>query len=329
MKLPRRNFLHLAAGAAALPAVSRIAWAQTYPSRRITVVVPFSPGAVADVVARVVADSMQARLGQPVIIENAAGADGSIGTGRVARATPDGYTVIAGLWNTHVANSVIYPLQYDVVKDFEPIGLLAHAPMVLVVNKAVPADNLNEFIAWLKANPDKESLGTAGAGSPPHLLGLLLQKETGTQFKLVHYRGGTPAMQDIVAGHIDGMFISVTGALSQVASANVKALGVTAQKRSPAAPEIPTMGEARLHEFYFSIWEGLFAPKGTPRAVIDRLNAAVVNTLGDPIVRQKLEAQGYEIPPPEQQTPEALRAYQKAEIEKWSPIIKAAGIKAE
>jgi tripartite-type tricarboxylate transporter receptor subunit TctC len=329
MKLPRRNFLHLAAGAAALPAASRFAWAQTYPSRRITVVVPFSPGAVADVVARVVADGMQARLGQPVIIENAAGADGSIGTGRVARATPDGYTVIAGLWNTHVANSVIYPLQYDVVKDFEPIGLLAHAPMVLVVNKAIPADNFNEFIAWLKANPDKASLGTAGAGSSPHLLGLLLQKETGTQFKLVHYRGGTPAMQDIVAGHIDGMFISVTGALSQVASANVKALGVTAQKRSPAAPEIPTMGEAGLHEFYFSIWEGLFAPKGTPRASIDRLNAAVVNTLGDPSVRQKLEAQGYEIPPPEQQTPEALRAYQKAEIEKWSPIIKAAGIKAE
>jgi tripartite-type tricarboxylate transporter receptor subunit TctC len=329
MKIPRRNFLHLAAGTAALTTLSRVARAQTYPSRRITMVVPFPPGAVADVVARVVADGMQARLGQPVIIENAAGADGSIGTGRVARATPDGYTLIAGLWNTHVANSALYALQYDVVTDFEPIGLLAHAPMLLIVNQAIPVDNLNEFIAWLKVNPDKASLGTAGAGSPPHLLGLLLQKETGAQFRLVHYRGGTPAMQDIVAGHIDGMFISVTGALPQVASGTVKALGVTAQKRSPAAPEIPTMGEAGLHEFYFSIWEGIFAPKDTPRTVVDRLSAAVVNTLGDLSIRQKLEAQGYEIPPPAQQTPVALRAYQKTEIEKWSPIIKAAAAMAE
>jgi len=286
-------------------------------------VVPFPPGAVADIVARVVTDGMQARLGQPVIVENAAGADGSIGTGRVAHATPDGHTLVAGLWNTHVANSVIYALQYDVVTDFEPIALLAGAPMLLGVNKAIPASNLNEFIAWLKANPDKAIFGTAGAGSPPHLLGVLLQKETGTQFKLVQYRGGTPAMQDIVGGHIDGIFISVTAALPQMVSGTVKALGVTAKKRTPAAPEIPTMGEAGLHEFYFSIWEGLFAPKGTPRTVIERLSAAVVNTLGDPSVRQKLETQGYEIPPPEQQTPEALRAFQKTEIEKWSPIIKA------
>jgi tripartite-type tricarboxylate transporter receptor subunit TctC len=223
----------------------------------------------------------------------------------------------------HQALPKVYALQYDVVTDFEPIALLADAPMLLVVNKAIPASNLNEFIAWLKANPDKAIFGTAGAGSPPHLLGVLLQKETGTQFKLVHYRGGTPAMQDIVGGHIDGIFISVTAALPQMVSGTVKALGVTAKKRTPAAPEIPTMGEAGLHEFYFSIWEGLFAPKGTPRTVIERLSAAVVNTLGDPSVRQKLETQGYEIPPPEQQTPEALRAFQKTEIEKWSPIIKA------
>jgi len=330
MKLPhRRQFLHLVAGAAALPAVSRLARAQAYPSQRITMVVPFAPGGIVDIIARVVAEGMRPRLGQPVIIENAGGADGSIGTGRVARAAPDGYTLIAGPWNTHVANGVIYPLQYDVVKDFEPIGLLADAPMLLIVNKAIPANNLSEFIAWLKANPDKSSMGTAGAGSPPHLLGLLLQKETGTQFRLAHYRGGGPAMQDIVAGHIEGMFISVAAALPQVTSGTVKALGVTAQKRSPAAPEIPTMAEAGLREFYFSLWVGLFAPKATPRTIIDRLNAAAVNTLADPGVRQKLEAQGYEFPPPEQQTPEALRAYQKAEIEKWSPIIKAAGIKAD
>jgi len=329
MKLPRRQFLHLAAGAAALPAVSRFACAQTYPSQRITMVVPFAPGGITDIIARVVADGMRSRLGQPVIIENAGGANGSIGTGRVAHASPDGYTLIVGPWNTHVANSVIYALHYDVVKDFEPIGLLADAPMLLIVNKAIPANNLSEFIAWLKANPDKSSMGTAGAGSPPHLLGLLLQKETGTQFGLVHYRGGGPAMQDIVAGHIDGMFISVAGALPQLTSGTVKALGITAQKRTPAAPEIPTMDEAGVREFYFSLWVGLFAPKATPRTIIDRLNAAAVNILADPGVRHKLEAQGYEIPPPEQQTPEALRAYQKAEIERWSPIIKAAGIKAE
>src|SRR5262249_37665308 len=183
------------AGAATLPAASRFAWAQTYPSQRITMVVPFAPGAFTDIIARVVAEGMRPRLGQPVIVENVGGANGNIGT--VAHATPDGYTLIAGVWNTHVANSVIYPLQYDGVKDFEPIGLLADAPMLQ------PANNLSEFIAWLKANP------AAGAGSPPHLLGLLLQKETGTRFGLVHYRGGGPAMQDIVAGHIDGMFISV------------------------------------------------------------------------------------------------------------------------
>jgi tripartite-type tricarboxylate transporter receptor subunit TctC len=227
--------------------------------------------------------------------------------------------------NIHLASSA----NYDVVKDFEPIGLLAQSPMLLIVKKAIPANNLSEFIAWLKVNPDKSAMGTAGAGSPPHLLGLLLRMQTGTQFDLVHYRGGGSAMLDIVAGHIDGMFISVAGALPQLASGSVKALGVAAQKRTPIAPEIPTMDEAGLREFYFSVWAGLFAPKGTPRTIIDTLNTAAADTLGDPGVRQTLEAQGYDIPPPEQRSPEGMRAYQKAEIEKWSPFIKAAGIKAE
>ena len=325
MKLPRRKFLQLAAGTAALPAVSGFASAQTYPSQRITMVVPFAAGAAADTIARVIAEGMQPKLGQAIIIENAAGADGSVGAGRVARAAPDGYTLLAGPLNIHLASSA----NYDVVKDFEPIGLLAQSPMLLIVKKAIPANNLSEFIAWLKVNPDKSAMGTAGAGSPPHLLGLLLRMQTGTQFDLVHYRGGGLAMLDIVAGHIDGMFISVAGALPQLTSGTVKALGITAQKRTPAAPEILTMDEAGVREFYFSLWVGLFAPKATPRTIIDRLNAAAVNILADPGVRHKLEAQGYEIPPPEQQTPEALRAYQKAEIERWSPIIKAAGIKAE
>ena len=223
-------------------------------------VVPFPPGAVADIVARVVADGMQARLGQPVIVENAAGADGSIGTGRVAHATPDGYTLVAGLWNTHVANSVIYALQYDVVTDFEPIALLADAPMLLVVNKAIPAGNLNEFIAWLKANPDKATLGTAGAGSPPHLLGVLLQKETSTQFKLVHYRGGTPAMQDIVGGHIDGIFISVTAALPQMVSGTVKALGVTAKKAHTGSARNPDNGRGGIARILFLDMGGAVCP---------------------------------------------------------------------
>jgi tripartite-type tricarboxylate transporter receptor subunit TctC len=311
------------AGTAALPAVSRFASAQSYPSRRITMVVPFAPGAAADTIARLVAEGMRPKLGQPIIIENAGGADGSIGAGRVAYAAPDGYTVLAGPLNIHLANGA----SYNVVN--EPIGLLAESPMLLIVKRVIPANNLGEFIAWLKANPNKSSIGTAGAGSPPHLLGLLLRAQTGTRFDLLHYRGGGLAMLDIVAGHIDGMFISVGGALPQLASGSVKALGVAAQKRTPIALEIPTMDEAGLREFYFSVWAGLFAPKGTPRTIIGTLNAAAVDTLGDPGVGRTLEAQGYEIPPPEQRSPEALWAYQKAEIEKWSPFIKAAGIKAE
>jgi tripartite-type tricarboxylate transporter receptor subunit TctC len=336
MRLRRRRFLHLvshlaagAAGAAALPAFSRFAVAETYPSRRITMVVPFAPGALSDIIARVMGEGMQALLGQTIVIENASGADGTIGTGRVARAVPDGYTLVVANWNTSVTNAAIYKLEYDVVKDFEPVVLLPAAPMVLIAKKANPATNLKEFIAWLKANPDKASMGTAGAGSPPDLLGRLLRTDTGTQLGLVAYRGAAPAMQDVIAGQIDAMFISIAAALPQVRSGNVKALGVTTHTRADIAPEIPTMDEAGLRGFYFALWAAIFAPRGTPKDIIDKLNAAAVKTLADPKVRQKLEAQGFEIPPPEQQTPAALAAYQKAEIEKWWPVVKAAGIKPE
>jgi tripartite-type tricarboxylate transporter receptor subunit TctC len=203
MKPPRRTFLHLAAGATVLPAVSRIARAQTYPTRPITMVVPFPPGGLADVIGRIAAEGMRASLGQSIIIENVGGANGSVGTGRVARTAPDGYTLVLGIWNTHVGNAATYALQYDVVKDFEPIALLADAPLLLVAKKAIPANDLKELIAWLKANPDKASMGTVGAGSPGHLLGLLLQQETGTRFGLVAYRGAAPQTQDLVAGQID------------------------------------------------------------------------------------------------------------------------------
>ena len=290
---------------------------------------PFPPGALTNNIARTLAEGMRVSLGQSVIVENVAGADGTIGTGRVARAAPDGYTLVLGTWNTHVTNAAVYALDYDVMKDFEPVVLLPDAPMVLIVRKTMPANSLNEFTAWLKAHPDQASMGTAGAGSPPDVLGRLLRKETGTQFGLVPYRGAAPAMQDVLAGQIDAMFLNLAAALPQVASGNVKALGVTSQKRMGVAPEIPTMDEAGLRGFYFRFWAALFAPRGTPRDIIDKLNAAAVKTLTDPSIRQKLEGEGFEIPPPEKQTPAALAAFQKAEIEKWWPIVKEAGIRPQ
>jgi tripartite-type tricarboxylate transporter receptor subunit TctC len=329
MKLPRRRFLRLAASAAALPAVARIAAAQAYPSRPITMIVPFPPGGLTDLIARVLAEGMRAALGQTIVIENVGGATGSIGTGRVARAAPDGYTLVVGIWNTHVANGATYTLQYDIVKDFEPIVLLADAPLLLVARKITPANDFREFIAWLKANPDKASMATIGAGSPGHLLGLVMQQETGARFGLVAYRGAGPAMQDVVGGQIDAMFANTATALPSAVAGSVKAYAVTAKKRIAAAPDIPSVDEAGLPSLTFSLWSGLFAPRGTPKDIIDRLNAAAVSALADPGTRQKLAAQGFEFPPREQQTPQALAAYQQAEIEKWWPIIKAAGIKGE
>jgi tripartite-type tricarboxylate transporter receptor subunit TctC len=292
-------------------------------------IVPFPPGGLADVIGRIAAEGMRASLGQSIIIENVGGANGSIGTGRVARTAPDGYTLVLGIWNTHVGNAATYALQYDVVKDFEPIALLADAPLLLVAKKAIPANDLKELIAWLKANPDKASMGTVGAGSPGHLLGLLLQQETGTRFGLVAYRGAAPETQDLVAGQIDMGFANPATALPHVQAGSIKAFAVTAKNRLTVAPDIPSVDEAGLPGLYFSLWAGLFAPRGTPSDIIDKLNIAAVDTLGDPILRQKLAEQGFEIPPRERQTPEALAAYQKAEIDKWWPIIKAANIKAE
>jgi tripartite-type tricarboxylate transporter receptor subunit TctC len=325
----RRRFLQLAAGAAALPTASGTAWAQGYPSRPISLMVPFPPGGLTDVVGRILAEGMRVSLGQSVIIENVGGATGSIGTGRVARAVPDGYTLTVGIWNTHVANGIMYPLQYDVVTDFEPIALLADAPLLLVGKKDLPASDLKELIAWLKANPGKASMGTTGAGGPGHLLSHLLQKQTGTQFQLVPYRGANPAMQDLVAGQIELMISNPATSMPHVRAGRVKAFAVTAKQRLAIAPEIPSVDEAGLSDLNFSLWAALFAPRGTPKEIVDKLNAAAVSTTDDAALRQKLTDQGLEIPPRQQQTPEALAAYQRAEIEKWWPIIKAAGIKPE
>ena len=329
MKTPRRRFLHLAAGAAALPAVSRIARAQSYPSRPITIIVPFVPGGATDLIGRLLAERMRVSLGQPVIIENVSGATGSIGVGRVARAAPDGYTLSIGHWSTHVINGAIYPLQYDVLGDFEPISLISSNLHVIVARKTLPATNLKELIAWLKANPDKALAGTAGAGSPQHIGGAFFQNATETRFQFVPYRGGAPAMQDLVAGQIDFMIDDPTNALPQIRSGAIKAYAVAAKSRLAQAPDIPTVDEAGLPEFYYSRWHALWAPKGTPKDVIARLNAAVVDALANPAVRSRLADLAQEIYPRAQQSPEALGVFHKAEIEKWWPIIKAANIKAE
>jgi tripartite-type tricarboxylate transporter receptor subunit TctC len=328
LKLPhRRQFLHLAAGAAALPASSRIARAQAYPSRPITIVVPFPPGGSTDVIGRILAEKMRASLGQTIIIENVGGAGGSIGVGRVARAAPNGYTLDMGQWDTHVANGVMYPLSYDLQTGFEPIALISTNPYLILAKKAMPGDDLKALIAWLKANPDKVSAAVPTAGT--QVAGILFQKESGTRFVLVPYRGGGPAMQDLVAGHIDMMLIQAAVALPQVREGAIKAYAVMARNRFAAAPNIPTVDEAGLPGLYISGWFGLYAPKGTPRAVIDKLNASVVDALADATVRSRLADIAQEIPTREQQTPEALEAFTKAEIDKWWPIIKAAGIKAE
>jgi tripartite-type tricarboxylate transporter receptor subunit TctC len=330
MKLLRRKFLHLAAGAAALPTVSRIVWAQTYPTRPITMIVPFAAGGPTDVLGRLLAERMRGVLGQTVIVENSTGAGGTIGVGRVARATPDGYTLGLGLWSTHVVNGAIYPLSYDLIKDFEPVALISRTlGLVIVAKKTTPAKDLRDLIDWLKAKPEKASFATAGVGSPPHIAGVLLQNLAGTPLQFVHYRGSAPAIQDLVGGQIDMGIDSPTTTLPQVRAGSIKAYAFTAKSRISAAPDIPTVDEAGLPGMYLSVWFGLWAPKGTPKDVIAKLNLAARGALADPGMGSRLADLGQEIFPADQQTPEALEALQKAEIEKWWPIIKAAGIKAE
>ena len=329
MKLPRRNFLHLAAGAAALSAVARIARAQTYPSRPITMIVPFPAGGPLDTIARIIAEGMRGSLGQPIIIENASGAGGTIGVGRVARAAGDGYTLCAGFVGTHVINGATYALQYDLLKDFEPVSLIAGSSWLIVAKKTLPAKELTDLIDWLKANPDKASQGTVGAGSPHHVAGVFFQKETGTRFQFVPYRGAAPAVQALVAGQIDLVMDSPAITMPQVRAGTIKAYAVAAKSRLAIAPDIPTVDEAGLPGFYVSGWNALWAPRGTPKDIIAKLNNSVVNGLADTTVRSRLADLGMEVFPRERQTPEALQAHQRAEIEKWWPIIKEAGIKAE
>jgi tripartite-type tricarboxylate transporter receptor subunit TctC len=329
MKLPRRQFLQLAAGAAAFPAVSRIAKAQTYPTRPITIVVPFAAGGGADAIARIIAERVRAHLGQTVIIENVTGAGGTIGVGRVARTAGDGYTLVMGSWSTFVANGAIYALPFNLLNDFEPVALVAIQPILIVAKKSVPANDLKGLIAWLKANPDKASAATTGVGSAQHVAAIYFQNKTDTRFAFVPYRGGAPAIQDLVGGQIDLMFATAADSVEQINAGNIKSYAVMDNNRLPAVPSIPNVDEAGLPAVHFSQWGALFAPKGTPKDAIAKLNATIAIALDDPAVRQRLGGLGLDIPPRDQQTPEALGAFRKAEIEKWWPIIKAANIRGE
>lgn len=303
--------------------------AQAFPERPVTIIVPFAAGGPTDTLARILAERMRTALGQSVVVENVTGASGTIAVGRVVRSAADGYTLSIGHVGTHVLTGAIYSLQYDLLKDLEPIALVADNPQLITAKAEMPGADLAGAIAWLKANPGKASVGSAGAGSPSHVAALHFQTLSGTKFQVIPYRGAAPAMQDMLAGQIDMMFDQASNSLPQVRGGKIKAYAVTASKRLAAAPNIPTVDEAGVPGFYIAVWHGLWAPKGTPREVIEKLNAALGETLADERVRTRLAELGQEIPPREQQTPQALGAHHKAEIDRWWPVLKAAGVKAE
>jgi tripartite-type tricarboxylate transporter receptor subunit TctC len=326
----RRGFLRFAAGAAAVPMLStlpRVAAADNYPSRPITIVVPFAAGGGTDVLARILAERMGRPLGQPIIIENVGGAAGSVGVARVVRATADGYTLSIGTSTTHVLIGGLYALPFDLLNDLAPIAELAAEPLLIVARKSLPVSNLADFIAWLKDHPETATEGTAGVGATGHLSGISFQNITGTRYQFVPYRGNGPAVQDLIAGQIDFMIEPSSNFLAQVRAGTLHALAVCAKTRIATAPDIPTVDEAGLKGFYASLWFGLWAPKDTPKDIVAKLNGAVVEALADPEVRNRIAELGPQIVPREQQEPNALAALQRAEADRWWPIIKAANIR--
>jgi tripartite-type tricarboxylate transporter receptor subunit TctC len=315
--------------ACSLTAEGERADAQSSSLRTTTLVVPFPAGGPTDTIGRIIAEGLQSSLGHTVIVENVAGATGSIGTGKVARSSADGQTLILGTIATHVFNGAAYPLKYDVVADFEPISLIAFDPQIIAVKRDLPVTDLVQLISWLKANPNIATAGTAGIGSTSHVSAVKFQALTGTQFTFVPYRGLGPAMRDLVAGHIDILFDLAANSVPQVRAGAIKGLAVTSPTRIASAPEIPTVDEAGLRGFHFVNWHAIWAPRGTPAAVTARLNAAVRKVLADPVVLKRLADIGQEIPSPERQTAQALATYQTEEIARWWPVMKAAGIRAE
>jgi tripartite-type tricarboxylate transporter receptor subunit TctC len=303
--------------------------AQSYPSRPITIIVPFAAGGPSDAMARILGERMRATLGQPLLVENVVGAGGSIAVGRAARAAPDGYTISFGHLGTHVFNGAIYPLQYDLLADLDPLILLPSNPMVIVSKTAIPVTDLKGLIAWLKSNAGKASGGTAGAGSGSHIAGVYFQNVSGTTFTFVPYRTTGLALNDLVGGQIDLIVDQTSNSMQQIRAGTIRAYAVTDSKRLSAAPDIPTVDEAGLPGFHMTLWNGLWVPKGTPKEIVAKLNAAAVEALADPTVRARLNDLGLEIPPQDKQTPDVLGAWHKAEAAKWWPIIKAANIKGE
>jgi tripartite-type tricarboxylate transporter receptor subunit TctC len=329
MNFERRQFLRHAGATAAFTISGTFASAQTFPSRPITVIVGFPAGSAMDTRARVLAERIKAALGQPVIVENVAGAGGSIAVGRVVRAAPDGYTLSIGDMGNYVANQAIYPLQYDLRTDLQPIAMLSTGAKLIVARNGMPATSLKELVAWLRANPGKASVGTGGVGTTDHLAGVIFENSTGTRVRYIPYRGTVLAIQDILAGQIDMAFASSPVALPHVRAGQIKAYAVMRANRFDAAAEIPTVDEAGAPGAHYLPWSALWAPKNTSKEIIAKLNAAVVETLADPTVRARLADLGEEISPRDQQTPEWLGAFHKAEFEKWLPIIKAANMKGE
>jgi tripartite-type tricarboxylate transporter receptor subunit TctC len=320
----------LTAGAAvAIVAGAISAAAQTYPTKSVTIIVPFAAGGPSDALARIMGDRMKTTLGQSFVVENVTGAAGSIAVGRAVRSPADGYTVSFGHLGTHVANGAIYSLPYDMLTDLEPVVMLPSNPMVVVSRGNLPATNLKELIAWLKANGAKATAGTAGAGSGAHIAGVYLETLTGLRLQFVPYRGTAPALNDLVGGQIDIIVDQASNSMQQIRSGRIRAYAITDTKRLKAAPEIPTAEEAGLPGFHMTLWNGLWVPKGTPKDVVARLNAAAVEAMADPAVQKRLNDLGLEVPAADQQTPQALGVWHKAEVDKWWPIIKKAGIKPE
>jgi len=313
----------------AMLAFGGMARAENYPSRPITVIVPFAAGGPSDAMMRILGERMKTTLGEAIVVENVTGAGGSIGVGRAVRSPPDGYTLSFGHLGTHVANGAVYKLGYDLVADLEPVVLLPSNPMVVVSKNAVPAKSLDELLAWLRSRPTPAAAGTAGAGSGSHIAGLYFESVAGIKLQYVPYRGTAPAMNDLVAGQIDLIVDQTSNSINQIRAGTIRAYAVTDSKRVEQAPDIPTTDEAGLSGFHMTLWSGLWVPKSTPKEIVARLNAAAVDALNDSSVRKQLENLGLQMPPQDQLTPEALGAWQKAEIAKWWPMIRAANVKVD